>query len=218
MIAMAQSIPIINGGHSCNTAPSKVPVIVLWLQGITLTWMLLECVVSLYAAKTAHSVALLAFGSDSLVELLSASVALASFIPSFPLTKDRAARWAGILLFILAAVVAFTAILALARGIQPETSCAGIGITAAALVVMPALALVQEKDGKNNWQSRPGCRRRPVSGLCLPRRGHAHGTRHQRDLSNSLDRSDRGSCSCSSPYYRGAQGNAWRELWLLDLS
>jgi divalent metal cation (Fe/Co/Zn/Cd) transporter len=145
MIAMAQSIPIINGGHSCNTAPSKIPGLVLWLQGITLTWMLLECVVSLYAAKTAHSAALLAFGSDSVVELLSASVALASFIPSFPLTKDRAARWAGILLFVLAAVVAFTAILALARDNQPETSRAGIGITTAALVVMPSLAWFKRK-------------------------------------------------------------------------
>ena len=41
------------------------PRIVFWLQGVTLTWMLAECVVSLYAAATAHSVALLTFGADS---------------------------------------------------------------------------------------------------------------------------------------------------------
>jgi hypothetical protein len=37
--------------------------------------------------STAHSVALLTFGADSLVELLSASVVLFSFVPSFPITK-----------------------------------------------------------------------------------------------------------------------------------
>ena len=46
---------------------------VLWLQGITLAWMLVEFGVAAYAAATAHSPALLAFGSDSLVELLSAA-------------------------------------------------------------------------------------------------------------------------------------------------
>ena len=38
--------------------------------------MLIECGVSLYAAAAAHSPSLLAFGSDSLVELLSAAVVL----------------------------------------------------------------------------------------------------------------------------------------------
>jgi len=37
--------------------------IVLWLQGVTLAWMLVEFGVSAYAALTAHSPAMLAFGS-----------------------------------------------------------------------------------------------------------------------------------------------------------
>ncbi len=49
---------------------------VLWLQIVTLTWMLVEFGVSAYAAVIAHSPALLAFGSDSLVEVLSAAVVL----------------------------------------------------------------------------------------------------------------------------------------------
>jgi hypothetical protein len=40
---------------------------VLWIQGVTLAWMLVEFGVSTYAAITAHSPAMLAFGSDSLV-------------------------------------------------------------------------------------------------------------------------------------------------------
>jgi divalent metal cation (Fe/Co/Zn/Cd) transporter len=107
--------------------------------------MLAECGVSLYAAKAAHSAALLAFGADSLVELLSAGVALLSFIPSFPVTKDRASRWAGILLFVLAGIVAVTAVLSLRYGIRPQISFSGIGITIAALIVMPVLAWLKRK-------------------------------------------------------------------------
>src|SRR5580692_7771238 len=47
---------------------------VLWLQGFTVAWMLLELGVSAYAASTAHSPAIMAFGADSLVEVLSAAV------------------------------------------------------------------------------------------------------------------------------------------------
>jgi divalent metal cation (Fe/Co/Zn/Cd) transporter len=79
------------------------------------------------------------------VGLLSASVALISFVPSFQLTKDRTDRWAGILLYLLAVVVALTAALSLARGVRSETSWSGIGITVAALVVMPILAWFKRK-------------------------------------------------------------------------
>lgn len=145
MIAMGQFIPVIDHADTGNAVPSQAPAAVLWIQGITLAWMLTECAVSLYAAKTAHSVVLLAFGTDSFIELLSAVVALLSFLPSFPLTKDQAARWAGILLFALAAVVAAAATTALALGIEPETSRAGMGIAVAALIVMPALSWFKRK-------------------------------------------------------------------------
>src|SRR5437660_2246144 len=57
-------------------APAARSTAVFWLQGITLIWMLVECGLSLYAAATARSPAMLAFGSDSFVELLSAGVVL----------------------------------------------------------------------------------------------------------------------------------------------
>lgn len=142
---MGPSLPIVGSAPSCNPVPARVQTTVLWLQGVTLVWMLAECAISIYAAKVAHSVALLAFGADSFVELLSATVTLLSFIPSFPLTKDRAGRWAGILLFVLAAVIALTAVVAMTRGVQPETSYAGLGITIAALFVMPVLAWLKRR-------------------------------------------------------------------------
>ena len=110
--------------------------------------MMAECGVSLEAAATAHSVALLTFGADSFVELLSAAVALMSFLPGFPLTRERASRWAGFLLFGLAGVVAVAAVAALAVAIRPETSPAGIAITVAALVAMPGLAWLKRRTAK----------------------------------------------------------------------
>ena len=58
-------------------APVRRSNTVLWLQLVTLSWMLIECGASLWAAAAAHSTAMLAFGSDSLVEReLYSSVAM----------------------------------------------------------------------------------------------------------------------------------------------
>src|ERR1700676_2128506 len=81
-----------SGDRTTCSSPATMTGTITWLQGITLVWMLVECGVSLYGAVTARSPALLAFGADSFVELLSATVVLLAFVPSFPLTKDRAAR------------------------------------------------------------------------------------------------------------------------------
>jgi divalent metal cation (Fe/Co/Zn/Cd) transporter len=144
-VEMSQPIPISETTQPCALHPAKLPGIVLGLQGITLVWMLAEAAIALYSAYAAHSAALLAFGADSLVELLSATVALMSFGQSFPLTKDRAGRFAGILLFVLAGVVAITAVLSLMYGTRPETSYGGIAITIAALIVMPVLAWLKRR-------------------------------------------------------------------------
>lgn len=145
---MTDSVPIDRNLRPCATASEPAPGIVFWLQGITLAWMLVECAVSLYAARAARSAALLAFGSDSLVELLSGSVALFSSLPNFPFKGERACRWAGILLFVLAGVVAVSAALSLLYGVQPATSRMGIAISVAALIVMPVLAWLKRKTAR----------------------------------------------------------------------
>ncbi len=119
---------------------------VAWLQYITIGWMLVECALSLIAAAQAHSVALLAFGADSLIELLSASVVLLQFLPHFPLGKTHAERAAAVLLYLLAAAVVLIALISYRNPM--ETSCLGIGITAAALVVMPVLAWLKRRHAR----------------------------------------------------------------------
>jgi divalent metal cation (Fe/Co/Zn/Cd) transporter len=123
---------------------------VLWIQRVTLAWMLVEFGVSAYAAVTAHSPAMLAFGSDSLIELLSATVVLLQWIPSMSISERRASRIAGALLFVLAFVVAAIAVVSLALRLRPATSYAGIAITIAALIAMPVLAYLKRREARRS--------------------------------------------------------------------
>jgi len=125
---------------------ATLPRTVAWLQWITIAWMLVECGASLWAAAQAKSVALLAFGSDSVIELLSAVVVLLQFAPRFPLKKMHADRAAALLLFALGGVVACIAWLGRARVM--ETSYVGIGVTALALVAMPLLAGMKRRQAR----------------------------------------------------------------------
>ncbi len=132
----------------------KIPSRTLWLQSFTLLWMALEVSVAACSAASSHSPALLAFGSDSLVELLSAIVVLLPWLTKSWLTKSSlperlSGRLAGILLFVLALVVVVTAALSLALRRPPQPSRPGIAITLAALLVMPALAALKRREAHN---------------------------------------------------------------------
>ena len=113
-------------------------------------WMLVECGVALYAAAAAHSPALLAFGSDSLIELASASVVLLQFVSAARLSERLAGRAAAVLLYLLAAAIAGIALASLIRGRRPETSFTGIGITIAALIAMPVLATLKRREARRS--------------------------------------------------------------------
>src|SRR6516165_7897352 len=91
--------------------PSSVDVSrqVLRLQAFTILWMTLEAAISLGSAWNSRSPALLAFGGDSLVELLSAAVVFWRF--RFAFDEARAARVAAALLYALAGLVALTSVL-----------------------------------------------------------------------------------------------------------
>jgi len=104
--------------------------------------MSVEAAVSLGAAWTARSAALLGFGGDSAVELLSAAVVLWRFyLPSRgELAERKAARIAGGLLFVLAAFVALASVLTLLGHVEARTSPIGIVVLILAAVVMPWLA------------------------------------------------------------------------------
>ena len=81
------------------------------LQAVTIGWMLIECGGSCIAAARAHSLPLAVFGSDSLVELLSAGLVLLQFGRCTRVSALTAARIASGLLALLAGVVVVLAAL-----------------------------------------------------------------------------------------------------------
>jgi divalent metal cation (Fe/Co/Zn/Cd) transporter len=125
-----------------ETFSSEIARRVIRIQALTIIWMSVEAVVSLGAAWTARSPALLGFGGDSAVELLSAAVVLWRFYsPSRgDDAEQQAARIAGGLLFVLAAFVAFTSVLTLLGRVEARPSPIGIVVLIPAAVVMPWLA------------------------------------------------------------------------------
>ena len=112
------------------------------IQAITIAWMSAEALVSLSAAWMAHSPALMAFGGDSAIELLSAVVVYWRFRSKWSgeQTEQLAARITGALLFALAAYVALVAALALLGHREVRPSFLGIAVLSVAAVVMPLLA------------------------------------------------------------------------------
>jgi len=125
-----------------ETFPPEIARRVVRIQVLTLVWMTVEAVVSLGAAWIARSPALLGFGGDSAVELLSAAVVLWCFYsPSRGDHAERqAARIAGGLLFLLAAFVAITSVLTLLGHVESRSSPIGIVMLILAAAVMPWLA------------------------------------------------------------------------------
>jgi divalent metal cation (Fe/Co/Zn/Cd) transporter len=103
--------------------------------------MTFEAAFSLWAAWQARSPALLAFGGDSAIELLSAAVVLWRFRSASAERAERtAARTAGALLILLAVYVILASVLSLRGYVEPKSSSLGIGVLVAAALIMPWLA------------------------------------------------------------------------------
>ena len=117
------------------------------LQIITIAWMTVEAAVSLFAAWRARSPALLAFGGDSGVELMSAVVVLWRFESSAAQERAerRAARIAGALLLLLAIYVAAASAFALLGYSEPRPTLLGIGVLVLAAALMPLLARAKRR-------------------------------------------------------------------------
>lgn len=111
------------------------------IQWFTITWMFVEVAVALFTGVSAHSLALVAFGADSAIELSSASIVLWRFWTDRQQPEAFATKWTAWLLVALGAyIVADSAYVLAISHLKPESSYLGIGMLAAAAVVMPWLA------------------------------------------------------------------------------
>lgn len=116
---------------------------------ITITWNVIEAVIALFAGGIASSAALIGFGLDSVVEVLSAAAVAWQFSAPDPERREKVAlRVIAISFFALAAYVTVEALLSLGGVREPEHSTLGIVLAALSLAVMPFLSWFERRTGR----------------------------------------------------------------------
>lgn len=119
------------------------------IVAFTITYNVIEAIVAIWAGTLASSAALIGFGLDSVVEVLSALAVAWQFTRTDPERWEKATvRAIGVAFFALAAYVSIDAMLTLAGFGEVEHSPLGIGIATVSLLVMPALAWLEFRTGR----------------------------------------------------------------------
>lgn len=120
-----------------------------WVVAITIGYNVIEAVIALVAGAAASSAALIGFGLDSIVEVLSAAAIAWQFTAPDPEKREKIAlRVIAFSFFGLAAYVAVDAALSLLGTRQAEHSPVGIVLAAVSLAVMPFLSWFERRTGK----------------------------------------------------------------------
>jgi divalent metal cation (Fe/Co/Zn/Cd) transporter len=120
----------------------------LLLEYATIGWNVLEAGVAIWAGVAANSIALIAFGFDSLIEVFAAGVVVWEFRGVGEERTRRALRLIALSFFLLAAYVVVEAVRDLIVGSEAEESGAGLILAAASLAIMPVLALAKRQTGR----------------------------------------------------------------------
>lgn len=118
------------------------------LAWATIGWNVIEAVVAIGAGAAADSVALVGFGLDSTVEVLSAFVIVWQLRGIAEERERLALRLIALSFYALAAYVGVRSVLDLFGETEPESSPVGIGLAIASLIVMPALATAKRGTGE----------------------------------------------------------------------
>ena len=116
---------------------------------VTIAYNLVEAVIAITAGSLASSSALIGFGLDSTIEVLSAGAVAWQF------TRKDPERWElgtlrviAVAFFALAAYVIVSSSIALLTRAEVEHSPLGIVITALSVVIMPVLSFAERRAGR----------------------------------------------------------------------
>ncbi len=119
------------------------------IVAVTITYNVIEAIIALAAGSVASSAALIGFGLDSIVEVLSAAAVAWQFAAPDPEKREKVAlRVIAFSFFGLAAYVLVDASLSLIGVREVEHSPVGITLAAVSLAVMPFLSWFERRTGK----------------------------------------------------------------------
>ncbi|WDL99126.1 cation diffusion facilitator family transporter [Alicyclobacillus sp. ALC3] len=125
------------------------------IEVISIVWMVIEAVVAIGAGAIAHSLALTAFGADSVIELVAGGVLLWRLTIEFRGASlaqvkraEKTSSWVvGIALLLLAAYIVVASIIKLVSHQGAEPSYLGLGLAVASGVIMPYLSRTKKRIG-----------------------------------------------------------------------
>lgn len=132
--------------------PARVEALrrrIRWVVAATIAYNAIEAGVAISSGAAASSAALVGFGLDSVVEVLSAAAVAWQFTRKEPQRYEAPVlRVIAVSFFLLAAYVTVSAVLSLAGGAEPRHSTVGIVLTALSVVIMPVLSLIEYRTGR----------------------------------------------------------------------
>jgi cation diffusion facilitator family transporter len=128
----------------------------LWLEYLTVGWNVIEGMVAIGAGLIAGSVALVGFGVDSSIEVISALGLLWRLRKAGPTAtvqeesaaERRALYVVAATFFLLAAYITYEALNSLIGREEPDHSTVGLVLSVLSLVIMPALAWAKQRTGQ----------------------------------------------------------------------
>lgn len=120
------------------------------LEYFTVGYNSLEGIIAIASGLLAGSIALVGFGFDSVIEVISGCALLWRLYGDADESRrerneQRALRIVGVSFFLLGAYIAFDGVKSLILGEAPEESMVGIGLAAVSVVVMPLLVRAKRR-------------------------------------------------------------------------
>jgi divalent metal cation (Fe/Co/Zn/Cd) transporter len=122
----------------------------LLIEYLSLFWMTIETAVALWAGFLASSLALLAFGGDSIIELISSWTVITYLRrrEKGQTVDEQKAEWiTTLLLFSLVPAIALGLCYSYLTGVRAESSVLGIGMALGSVIIMPVLAIEKSRIG-----------------------------------------------------------------------
>lgn len=125
------------------------------IEIVSIIWMVIEAAIALGSGITAHSLSLVAFGADSIIELVAGGVLLWRLTMEArgaSLTRvkkaERTSSWVvGTVLLLLAVYIVVASIDKLITHQGAESSYIGIGLAIASGIIMPYLSRAKKRIG-----------------------------------------------------------------------
>lgn len=141
---MAQPITQVKEARTTRAGQVRLGV---WIELVTIVWMVIEASVALSVGFATRSVSLQGFGLDSIVELIAGGILLWRLLVEqrggsterIEIAERRASWVTAISLFALAVYIVGDSAFAFVTRTQPEASWWGVGLAIAAAIIMPLL-------------------------------------------------------------------------------